>query len=199
MNSNEITRRIWELLHAGPHPDAEQPADETLPIIWADSDPDAWHLSVYPGDKMDPKDREFIWQEFARAVDAVMPAHLPEGVNVVVHPPHTFPDGLAVDGVVLYTYPPPPSVEAAAHWWGIMSGLLPEVSRIAQHRISSQWHEFQAEKLRRMTPAERHAHRMRARLDAIEAARERNRPDYTPPPRRAASPPAREKRKGPRI
>ncbi len=148
---------------------------------------------------MDAKDREFVWEEFARAVDAVIPAHLPEGVNVVVHPPHTFPDGLAVDGVVLYTYPPPPSVEAAAHWWGIMSGLLPEVSRIAQHRISSQWHEFQAEKLRRMTPAERHAHRMRARLDAIEAARERNRPDYTPPPRRAASPPAREKRKGPRI
>jgi hypothetical protein len=198
--NNEITRRIWELLHSGPHPDAEQPADETLPIIWADSDPDAWHLSVYPGDKLDPRDREFIWQEFARAVDAVMPAHLPEGVNVKVHPPTIFPDGLAVPGVVLFTVPsePPPSAEIFAHWWGIMSGLLPEVSRLAQHRITSQWHAFQAEKVRRMTPAERHAHRMLARLDAIAAARERNRPEYMPPPRRTA-PPARDKRKGPRI
>lgn len=198
MNSAEITRRIWELLHAGPHPDADKNEDETVPVIYADSNPDAWRLTVHPGDKMDAKDREFIWQEFARAVDAVMPAHLPDGVNVIVHPPHEFPDGLAVEGAVMYTYPPPQSVDASAHYWGIMSGLLPEVSRLAQRRISSQWHAFQADKLKRMTPEERRIHRIRARLDAIEAARERNRPDYTPP-RRPASPPARDKRKGPKL
>lgn len=201
MNSADITRRIWELLHAGPHPDAERNPDETLPVLYAESDPDSWRLSVHPGDEMDTKDREFIWEEFARAVEIVMAANLPAGVNVVVHPPTEFPDGSAVAGAVAYTYPvPPPASEAAsAHWWGIMSGLLPEVSRIAQRSIGRQWHAFQAEKVARMSPDERRVHRIRARLDAIEKARERNRPDYAPPPRRAASPPARDKRKGPRL
>lgn len=197
MNSAEITRRIWELLNGGPHPDAEQ-RDADTPVIYADSDPNAWRLSVYPGEDMDARDREFIWQEFARAVDAVMPAHLPDGVNVIVHPPHEFPDGLAVEGAVLYTYPPPQSLEASAHYWGLMSGLLPEVSRLAQRRISSRWHAFQADKLKRMTPDELRIHRVRARLAAIEAARERNAPGYRPP-QRPTSPPARDKRKGPKL
>jgi hypothetical protein len=173
MNSTEITRRIWELLNAGPHSAAPLPEDPSLPIVWADGDADAWRLCVYPGEQMDEHDRALIWREFSAAVNDVIALSLPEGVNVQIIPPHTFPDGQSVEGLVRYVYPPPESAHASAHWWEVISAKLPEVSTLMNARISRQWpYHLEAKRAREPEHIQRARQRL-ARAQAVEAARQR--------------------------
>lgn len=172
-----ISRAIWELLNAGqPHPAAPPPEDPDVPTLWADGDANAWHLWVYPGDEMDQQDRALIWREFADAANHVIALSLPEGVNVHVVAPHTFPDGKGVEGIVRYTYPPPENAESSATWWRIISAQLPEVSTLANTRIARQWPHHLAAKHAREPEHVKRARQRFAQAQAVAAARERNRP-----------------------
>jgi hypothetical protein len=169
-----FTRRIWELLDVGhPHPVAPPQEDPMLPVVWADGDDDGWHLWLYPGKGMDADDRALIWREFAAAVNDVIALSLPDGVNVQVTPPHTFPDGQSVEGLVRFTYPPPESSQSSAFWWQAITGRLPEVSTLMNSRIARLWpHHLEAKRSREPEHIRRNRQRL-AQAQAVAAARAR--------------------------
>ena len=169
----EITKVIAELLASLPHTNASRVEDKAQPIVWVEQDgEDGWTMSLYPGDQLDPEDRAWLWQQFADCVDDTVGKL---GIEVKITPPHTFPSGKSVQGLVQYTYPPPDSGLASRHWWQVMSSHLPTINELLARRIDRNWYQHVADKLakgRRTDPESRKARQ----LAAIQAAKHRQRP-----------------------
>lgn len=69
----EITKVIAELLASLPHANASPTEDETLPVVWVEQDgDDGWTMSIYPGGRLEPEDRAWLWQQFAECVEEAM-------------------------------------------------------------------------------------------------------------------------------
>jgi hypothetical protein len=176
-------REILEIIAR--HPDAPTPSDLTLPIVWADAEGDTWRLWLHPGygaPLLDDDDRELCWSEFASAVSDVVALRLPDGVNIHITPPHTFPDGQTIRGQLAFTYPtPPPQSEALTElWWQTLSGTLLEVSALMSKRLVRRWPDHLAAKRERQVGRRepqymKSARRAAAQAEAVSAARERNR------------------------
>lgn len=169
-----FSRKIWDMLNAGqPHPAAPIPEDPEMPVVWADGDSEKWRLWSHPGSEMDTEDRALIWTQFQQSVDDVLLLALPEGVSVSVVPPHTFPNGKSVEGVVRFVYPPPESSLASEHWWEVITNKLPEVSALMNNRITRDWPAHLAQKRKKEPPYIKRARQRLAQVQAVADARAR--------------------------
>ncbi len=182
MKQDTVSRKILEVFGLLPHPEAREPEDPELPILWVDRTDDMWVMNIYRAGKLDATDRSFIWAQFAEAAQTVLGAKYP-GIFLRITPPGEYPNGTPAEGFVQYQYPPPNSRLAANHWFEVMSDELPEINNLLARRLEKGWFEYLCAK---------HSHagqsasaRRDAQLRAIDNARERNsRRGPDAPPRR---------------
>jgi hypothetical protein len=173
-------REILEVLAR--HPAAPAPSDLSFPVVWADAEGDTWRLWLNPGydaPPLDDEDRELCWAEFGSAVSDVVALRLPDGVQVHVTPPFTFPDQKTVNGHVDFVHPPPDMPAHTEAWWQTLCGTLPEVSTLMSGRLVRRWPDHLAAKRERQVGRKepqymKTARRLAAQADAVAAARERN-------------------------